>query len=144
MSTEFSILGVSKRFTTSSNGRTRLQIWISETSNNIPAEVFVHQRYPAVPDYNDGKEEDRFVHVCSYADLVAFPKDTPSVDNPYFRVHYLDLAHDSRVFLEDRWQVIKCQLDDLLKDIVRINELADAKLVECDPDSSSSSSSGAP
>jgi hypothetical protein len=116
-------------------------VWVSATSNNIPPEIFTFQRFPAVPDYNDGKEEDRFVHVCTYADMVAFPKDRPSVDNPYFRLHWLDLAHDSRVFLEDRWHVIKCHIEDLLADVVRINELAAAKFIECDADSSSSSSS---
>jgi hypothetical protein len=141
MSTEFSILEVSKRFTTSNQGRTRMRIWISETTNGIPPEVFMFQRIPAVPGYNAGEPEDRYVHVCSYADMVAFPKDTPSIDSPYYRKRYIDLAHDSRVFLEELWQQIKCQLQNLLEDIVRINHLHAARLVECPCEGSSCPSS---
>jgi hypothetical protein len=138
MSDEFSEIHISKRFDTSTQGRTRLQAWVSAATNMIPPEIFVYQRIPAVPGYNDGLPEDIFVHVAAYADMVAFPSDRPSVNSPYFRKSYIDLAGDSRCEMEDLWKQIMCHIQALLDDLVRINELCPARLVEASEGSSSS------
>ena len=109
-----------------------MQIWVSETSNNIPGPLFVYQQIPPVPESTDEGEvlvpKDKFVHVASYADVIAFPSQSPSADNPYFRLTYVDLVHDSRDFLEERWKMIQAQLKHTVEDVVRINILPPAQV----------------
>ena len=139
MAEEFTEIHVTKRFDTSTaTGRTRLRAWVSATTNEIPAEIFVYQRIPAVPDHNNGLPEDIFVHVAAYADMVAFPSQKPSINNPYFRLSYIDLVHDSRCHLEDLWSRIKCHIEALNEDITRINELCPGRVEESSYSSSSS------
>jgi len=127
-----STMQVSKEIVGSTTGPKlyRLKVWVTETSNNIPGEVFVYQNIPAVPDYNGGLPEDRFVHIASYADLVAFPKDGPGLENPYFRKYYIDITHKDRTFLEDKWKLMSQQLQVLISDITRINALPPGVLEE--------------
>lgn len=123
---------VSKDIIESTSGPSRynLRVWVQSTTNNIPGEVFVYQHIPAVPDYNEGEPEDRFVHMASYADMVAFPKEAPSIENPYFRLHYMSIVHDSRSFLEEKWEIMSQQLNILIKDITRVNQLPPGVLEE--------------
>lgn len=61
----------------SSSGGYRLQVWVSEVTNDIPACLFVYQRYPEVP-YSE-EPLDVFVHVASYADVEDYPANEPTL-----------------------------------------------------------------
>ena len=127
-----SVITISKELIETTQGprRFRLRVWVQSTTNNIPGELFVYQLIPAVPGFNDGNPEERFVHIASYADMVAFPKDVASVDSPFFRKHFIDLVHDSRTFLEEKWTLINQQLSILISDITRVNNLPPGILEE--------------
>jgi hypothetical protein len=127
---EYSTITVSKEITASVSGtkRYRLKAWVQSTTNNIPGEIFVYQRIPAVPEFNEGADYDKFVHVASYADLIAFPKESPGFDAPYFRLYYIDLVHDTKQYLEDTWVLIEQQIQMVVKDITRINNLPPGQL----------------
>ena len=127
-----STITISKEITETTQGpkRFRLRIWIQETTNNLPGEMFVYQLIPAVPEFNDGLPEERFVHIASYADMVAFPKEAPGLETPFFRKYYMDIVHVSRSFLEEKWVMINQQLKILIDDITRVNNLAPGVIEE--------------
>jgi hypothetical protein len=125
-----SFFKVSKEFVSTTQGpkRWRLKVWVQETTNNIPGEIFVYQMYPGVPLYKEGKENAIFVNIASYQELIAFPKDYPSVENPFFRKHYIDIVHTSRSFLEDTWKLMEQQITILIADITRLNNIPPTNL----------------
>ena len=125
-----SFIDISKEFISSITGdpRWRLRVWIQATSNNIPGTLFVYQRFPGIPGINNGESFDRFVHIASYADMISFPEDSPGIDNPFFRKYYLDIVHNSRSFLEEKWEMMGSQLQTLIADITRINNLPPGQL----------------
>ena len=125
---ETSHITISKRITLTSDVRHRLQVWVSETTNNIPATVFVYQRIPMVP--LDTGLSDLFVHVASYADLTDFPDNEPTADSPYFRRYYIDLLFDSLGTLEEKWTWMSRQIKLLVEDIIRINTLPPVEIIE--------------
>lgn len=76
-----------------STGKVRLQIWISETSDNIPAEIFL---YRAVPDIAGVDEQNYlFYGVCSYADLINYPAITAGYDSNFYRTAKIDMLFES-------------------------------------------------
>lgn len=119
---------ISKRTTMTADYRQRLQIWISETTNNIPPKVFVYQRIPQVPLYTG--LSDIFVHLASYADIADFPEDQPGADSPFFRKYYLDLMFDSLSVLDGKWEMLRLQLRHLIEDISRLNNLGPVEIEE--------------
>lgn len=120
-----SFIELSKRVTQLSNGRFRLQIWVSKTSNNIPSEVFVYQRYPKVP--TNPLPQDIFVHVASYADINDFPLENPD-DEPYFRLYFFDVTFKSLSVLNEKWRMVEKQVTQTVQDIVRLNNLPPMKV----------------
>jgi len=128
MSDPSSYIKISKRLTLTADARHRLQVWVSETTNNIPATIFVYQRIPLVP--LDTGLSDLFVHVASYADTVDFPESVPAADSPYFRMYYVDLLFDSLATLEEKWTWMRRQIKLLVEDIVRINTLPPVEIIE--------------
>ena len=130
MSDPVSHITITKRLTLTADSRHRIQVWVSETTNNIPATVFVYQRIPVVP--LDTGLSDLFVHIASYADTVDFPENDPLADSPYFRKYYIDLLFDSLATLQEKWTMMRRQIKLLVEDVVRVNTLPPAEIIEID------------
>lgn len=118
---------LSKRLTLTDDQRHRLRVWVSETTNNIPAQIFVYQRIPQVP--LDTELQDIFVHVASYADLQEYPSEDPDDKSPFFRQYMFDLVFDSKAVLEENWQRILLSVQHTVEDIARINELPSVEII---------------
>lgn len=110
-------------------GTHRLQVWVSEASDDIPGKIFVYQRYPNVPDYTE-QPNDIFVHVASFADLAAFPPDEPDNRSPYFRMYYYDILFDTLTLLEDCWNLTVQHTKLLVEDVHRITGLPPISIIE--------------
>lgn len=106
----------------------RLQTWISETSNNIPATLFVYQRIPSVPNF-DGLS-DIFVHIASYADIADYPENDPDDSSPFFRKYYADIVFTSLPELENKWTMIRGMIGLTLEDICRLNSMGPIDIEE--------------
>jgi len=130
MSDPVSHITITMRITLTADSRHRIQVWVSETTNNIPATVFVYQRIPVVP--LDTGLSDLFVHIASYADTVDFPENDPLADSPYFRKYYIDLLFDSLATLQEKWTMMRRQIKLLVEDVVRVNTLPPAEIIEID------------
>lgn len=112
---------LSKKVTQTDDFRQRLRVWVSETTNNIPAQVFVYQRIPSVP--LDTELQDLFVHVASYADIQDYPSEAPDSTSPFFRQYFFDLVFDSKAIMEENWQRILWSVQHTVEDICRLNDL---------------------
>jgi hypothetical protein len=112
---------IMKRISTETDGDARLRVWVSETTDIIPGEIFVYQKYPRVPQ--SSQLADIFVHIASYSDIVQFPIDTPSATTPYFRKYYLDLAFPSLAMVDEKWTLISRMIKHTVEDFVRLNKL---------------------
>jgi hypothetical protein len=110
----------------------RLRVWVSEASNNLPAEIFVYQKIPPVPKTEEAQLEEIFVHIASYADILDFPVDCPSEETPFFRLHYIDLSFTSLALLDEKWSMMKKMINHTVEDIVRLNNLPAVSLEELD------------
>ena len=128
--TDRSTITLSKRETLETDdGDYRLRIWVSRVTNEIPYKVFVYQHLPYMPDDTD-ERTDLFVHVASYADLLAFPEDAPDDYSPFFRAYYLDLTMRNTALLAETWTLIKAHTRLLVEDYVRIHHLPPAEIEE--------------
>jgi hypothetical protein len=121
-------ISVSKRTTLTDDNRHRLQLWVSETTNNIPASIFVYQRIPTVP--LSSALSTIFVHIASYADLAEFPEDTPDSTSPFFRRRSVDLVFDSLPYLNDTYKRIILMVRQLVEDVGRLNDWDPAEIRE--------------
>ncbi|MHA2070049.1 MAG: hypothetical protein ACXABY_37260 [Candidatus Thorarchaeota archaeon] len=118
---------ISKRIT-QDDERHRLRVWVSETTNNIPGQLFVYQAVPKVP--LDDRPDGVFVHIASYADTLMFPIDEPDTESPFYRLYYIDLIFDSLVVLNEKWDLMRLMLNQTIEDIVRINNLPPVEVEE--------------
>ena len=109
-------------------GTHRLQVWVHEASEGIPGKIMVFQRYPDVPDYEE-QPNDIFVHIASFADLAAFPPDTPDERAPYFRTSWYDILFDTLPLLEDCWELTVAHTKLLVEDVHRILNLPPVEVV---------------
>ena len=121
---------LSKRLTQTDDFRQRLRVWVSETTNNIPAQIFVYQRIPSVP--LDTELQDIFVHIASYADIQDYPAEAPDDKSPFFRQYFFDLVFDSKAILEENWQRIVWSVQHTVEDIARINEMDPVEILILD------------
>lgn len=110
------------------NGTYRLQVWVSEASDDIPGKIFVYQKYPAVPDYTE-QLENIFVHVASFADLAAFPPDTPDNRSPFYRMYYYDILFDTLPLLEETWDITVEHTKILVADVHRVLNLPPIEVI---------------
>jgi len=108
-------------------GTARFRIWVSETTDTIPAEIFVYQKYPRVP--LDTSITDLFVHIASYADTVDFPVDKPDSQTPYFRRYFADLTFPSLAMLDEKWTLMSRMIQHTVEDWVRLNNLEPVEIV---------------
>jgi hypothetical protein len=118
---------LSKRITLTDDTRHRLRIWVSETTNNIPAQIFVYQRIPLVP--LDTELQDIFVHIASYADIQDYPSETPDDKSPFFRQYFVDLVFDSLAILEENWVRMARSVQLTVEDIARLNDLPPVEII---------------
>jgi hypothetical protein len=118
---------LSKRVTLTDDTRHRLRIWVSETTNNIPAQIFVYQRIPLVP--LDTELQDIFVHIASYADIQEYPSEEPDNKSPFFRQYFVDLVFDSLAILEENWVRMVRSVQLTVEDIARLNELPPVEII---------------
>jgi hypothetical protein len=118
---------LSKRITLTDDIRHRLRVWVSETTNNIPAQIFVYQRIPLVP--LDTELQDIFVHVASYADIQDYPAEAPDNESPFFRQYFFDLVFDSLYILEQNWLRIASSVQHTIEDIARLNEMGPIEII---------------
>jgi hypothetical protein len=113
---------VTKRVTASGDqGMVRLQAWVSAGTPEVPPELFVYQRIGTVPKADF--PSDQFVHIASYADIVAFPVTEPDSYAPYFRKNGVDLIFPTRALLEKTWELCRAHLKLTIEDITRIDGL---------------------
>jgi len=122
-----STVTVSTRISTTDEGRHRLRMWVSETTDNIPGKLFVYQELPTVPFYTLTAQ---FVHVASYADITEYPDDEAGELSSFFRLHWLDLVFDSMSVLKDKERLILGHLRHTVEDIVRLNGLVPTEVQE--------------
>lgn len=117
---------VKKKVERMSDQRYRLKVWVSETTDNIPAQVFMYVRLPYMPERDD--PEDRFEKVCCYADMLLYPPNEPDTENPYFRKGYLDLVFTSFSSLTSYFDdIIEAPLQYLINDIVKTNTASEVE-----------------
>lgn len=124
---EASVIELTKRVSNTADGRHRLQVWVSRTTNNIPSEIFVYQRFPSVPLYPD--LQDIFVHVASYADLEDFPVGDPEDLVPFYRKYAIDIVFESLAVLLEKWDMLRKQVTHTVEDLVRLYNLAPAEVL---------------
>jgi hypothetical protein len=84
---------ITKKVEKTADDRYRLKVWVSETSDNIPKQVFLFERISPVP--LRPVPENAFKKTCSYADMLLYPEDSPDTENPYFRLGQVDLLFTS-------------------------------------------------
>lgn len=87
--------------------------------------------------YERSNAEDIFVGVCSVADLLEYPEDTPAYDNIYFRKSSIDLVLRSAQLLDYMVTKLTTDVSELKANINTVNALCTSSI----PVSSSSSSS---
>jgi hypothetical protein len=118
---------LSKRITETTDYRQRLRVWVSRTTNNIPAQIFVYQRIPIVP--LDTELQDIFVHVASYADIQEYPSEAPDSSSPFFRQYFFDLVFDSLYALEENWRRIVLSVQHTVEDIAKLNNMSPVEIL---------------
>jgi hypothetical protein len=110
--------------------------------NNVDPNIFLYQRIAAVNDSED--DQDTFVGICSPVDLEDYPASAPassSTDPAYFRMADIDIVVRSRTLMDNLWQQIVNDVDELVDTIAGICELGDPVVVEFGTLATSSSSS---
>jgi hypothetical protein len=111
-----------KKKITKVDDRHRLQVWVNETSDNIPAEIFLFNRLPPVP--TRPTPEDIFMGVCDYSDILLYPNINVT-ENPYYRKNGVDLIFTSYKTLTDYFEDnIRSKVEYLVNDIVGANNAA--------------------
>jgi hypothetical protein len=121
-------IALSKRTSLTADSRHRLQLWVSETTNNIPAAIFVYQKVPSVPLSND--LSNVFVHMASYADISEFPENMQDTTSPFFRLRQVDLIFDSLPYLDATYKRIVLMVRQLVEDIGRLNDWEPVEILE--------------
>jgi hypothetical protein len=92
-----------------------LKVWVYETSNNIPANIFLFTELPDVPD--DIYASYEFVKVCSYADMLNYSL-TAEDEEPFYRDGQLWLRDKSLYKLYNKLEEIQTDVEKLVNDIV--------------------------
>lgn len=111
-------------------GNARLQMWVSETSNNILPEVFLYQTIPGVPLQAD-ELQDMFVAVCTYGDMDQHPSTRPTDPNtPFFRKRSLDLLFKGGVKANEYRSIILRMVGQTVEDICRVNSMEPVSITE--------------
>jgi hypothetical protein len=112
-----------KRVITEEDNRYRMQVWVTETSDNIPSELFLFARIPPVP--SRPLPEDGFQRTCRYSDILLYPATTPETSSPFFRKPGVDLIFTSLKELSDYFTTYIYDMVQLLvEDIVGANTAA--------------------
>jgi len=98
----------------------RLQIWVTETSDNIPGEIFLFKKAPNFPE-NTPDPFYAYVQVCTYADMLNYPKESSDYPTVFYRRRQLDLTFTSLNQLSEYWDTIDTAIQNLINDIVDTN-----------------------
>jgi len=105
-------------------------MWVSETSNNIPSEVFLYQTIPGVP-LRDTELSEMFVAVCTYGDVDQFSTNRPTdAGTLFYRKSGLDLLFKSESEAEKYRRTILKMVKQAVADICRVNSLEPAEVSE--------------
>jgi hypothetical protein len=112
-------INLSKRITQEDDNTYRLQVWVSETSDNIPSEIFLHRVAPEIDEW-DGSSIP-YYGVCAYADLVNYAVDEPDGASNFYRKSGVDLTFKSLSILNQTWIQIDEDTQQLVDDIVKTN-----------------------
>ncbi len=112
-----STIKVSKRVTQNSDYTYRLQAWVSETSDNIPSEIFLHRTVPGVDAWEGPAAA--YYGICSYADLLNYAVDVSDTSSNFFRKSGIDLDFTSVSVLDATWDAVVTGVQLLVNDIVR-------------------------
>lgn len=130
--------------TTFVEGRTqgfRIQIEVTEVLG-LPAEIFVYQVKPAALS---GAPVEVFTNIASPSDLEEYSVGPPPLDpaRPFYRLDKVDLVFRNQSLLEDAWQAIQDDVDELIRTLNDMDNLVPVEEVTfgTEPSSSSSSSS---
>ena len=97
----------------------RLRIEVTETSPDMPKDIFVYRRHPADP--HSGVIFDEFCTVASPVDLSEYPVGGPDPvkDFPFFRKDFIEVDVRSMTEFQDVWDLVvklSCQLATTLDD----------------------------
>jgi len=85
---------------------------------DITDKIFVYERR----QFGSGTQ-DVFVAVASPEDINTYPEDAPAAAG-FFRLNFVDLIFRSTQFMEDAWEVIQADVQELvllMKDYSQIN-----------------------
>jgi len=124
-------ISITKQVDKTDDDRYRLKIYTSETSDNIPSQIFLLELLAPVPEQSFPAA--KFLKVCSYADMINYPARAPGTDNSFYRDYYIDLIFTSynqlNTFLED----IKTDVQTLIDDIALTNTATPVTTTETIP-----------
>ena len=105
-------------------GRTqcwRMRIWVSDW-NNVDANAFVYRRGEVDPVTSD--ITDTFVAVASPADLTEYQAGSPAEDQSFYRLGEVDLISRNRELLNQTWELIKEDRNELIRSITSMCEMS--------------------
>lgn len=117
-----STIKLNKRITQQTDNSYRLQVWVSETSDGIPSEIFLYTALNLASDDGWSGSTSRLQKVCSYADLINYASTSPDTSSSYFRRSWIDLKFRSLSELDDLWDNLNTYTEFLVNDIVRTTE----------------------
>lgn len=116
-----SYIKLTEKISSQTDNTWRLQVWVSETSDNIPGEIFLFQRYPI---WHNQEYRDVLKGVCSYADLLNYSIDAPDGRSIYFRQYWVDLAFMTYDRLKEVQADIRTGVQQLVDDLVKTYQSA--------------------
>lgn len=107
-----------KRMTYAADGRTRLQIWVSASSDNIPSEIFLFYLLSPLPDILGPRY--RYLGTCSYADMLNYPALAEDANTCYLRRASIDILFEARMTANAFWTDIQTGVLLLLEEIAEL------------------------
>lgn len=112
---------LTRRLTLQDDGLYRLQVWVSQSTDNLPCAIFAWQTLFPFPD--DPEPANIFVHVCKYTDLITIPDTEPDPEDQVqlYRRSFFDLVSKDKRLLEVTWRKVMIHTRQLVEDVVRLN-----------------------
>lgn len=107
-----------KTATVNTDGTVRLRLWVSETSDAMPAAIFLYRQLPDIPGL---ERTDQYVGVCSLSDFVNY-RTTVDSFRSHFRKSSIDILFKNRYELETWLTNLTECVEKMMNDITLTNE----------------------
>lgn len=93
----------------------------AHSAHDMPNEIFLYLRRPLDP--RTGDEADEFTSVCSAPDLEEYPVGEPTGTPAFFRSAEIDLVFRSQAEAAEAWELIKREVEVLVRTLNLNDEL---------------------